>query len=159
MPKLCLVFFLLLSVAAMAQPPWKQNGEVWSAGGLTLTIPSALKAKADSHNVLGAEGNSISMTFQLLPKDQDFKSFTAASMKKLETFKNIRWSEPQFGQEGDMALSLRLGRYKAKDLSLEFALSMFQKGQLKLATMTVQVADHKPSSQVISGVINSIKLP
>lgn len=130
---------------------------MWTSGGVSVAIPAGLKPIVDSRNVLGAEGNGVSITFQLLSEKEDFKSFSRDAMKTLQGFKGIQWSEPQLEKEGDLQITLRLGQVKTQGATLEFGISLFQKGKAKLATLTVQKAGDASGSRLIGQTMNSIQ--
>lgn len=149
------VLWILLTAICFCQT-WTQSNGVWSNAGIRVSIPVALKPQPDSAGVLGAHGNGVSVTVRLLQASEDFKSFANASSKELKPFKNIRWSEPQYGRDGEVDMALRVGHYRAKDGELEFTLSTLQKGKRKVGVMTVQKVGDKVGSDIISGIINSI---
>ena len=155
--KLLVGLVFCLSLVASAEP-WSQQGELWTLSGASVTIPAALKPKVDGFNVLEAEGGGISVSFQLLPEKEDFNSFCKRAAKLLQGFKGIQWSEPQVGQEGELQMALRLGRFRSKEASLEFALSVFQKGKVKLGIMSVQRSGDAVASRLISQMVNSIQI-
>lgn len=157
MKRLMIWLVFCLTVVGFAEP-WRQQGELWTIGGANVTIPAGLKPKADSLNVVEAEGNGLSVTFQLLSEKEDFKTFSASAAKRLQSFKGIQWSEPQYGKDGDLQMTLRLGQFRTKEVSLEFGMSLFQKGNTKLAALTVQRSGDAPASRIIGQMMNSIQI-